>query len=110
MQRVQERNLRPIFSIQVQTYFQSGGLVDSIVNQGLPAPFDIQVSSNDMEEGYAVAQQIAQKMRALHGVSDVLIPQDIDYPGLALNINREQASLEGLTPKTIVDMCELTWL
>jgi multidrug efflux pump subunit AcrB len=87
----------------IQTYFQSGGLVDSIVNQGLPAPFDIQVSSNDMEGGYAVAQQLAQKMRALQGVSDVLIPQDIDYPGLALNIDRQQASLEGLTPKTIVD-------
>jgi multidrug efflux pump subunit AcrB len=88
---------------EVQTYFQSGGLVDSIVNQGLPAPFDIQVSSNNMEGGYAVAQQLAQKLQALHGVSDVLIPQDIDYPGLALNIDRQQASLEGLTPKTIVD-------
>jgi multidrug efflux pump subunit AcrB len=88
---------------EIQTYFQSGGLVDSIVNQGLPAPFDIQVSSNDMEGGYVVAQQLAQKMRALHGVSDVLIPQDVDYPGLALNIDRQQASLEGLTPKTIVD-------
>jgi multidrug efflux pump subunit AcrB len=88
---------------EIQTYFQSGGLVDSIVNQGLPAPFDIQVRSNDMEGGYAVAQQLAQKMRALHGVGDVLIPQDIDYPGLALNIDRQQASLEGLTPKTIVD-------
>jgi multidrug efflux pump subunit AcrB len=87
----------------VQTYFQSGGLVDSIVNQGLPAPFDVQVSSNDMDGGYAAAKQLAQRFRAVHGVSDVLIPQDIDYPGLALNINREQASLEGLTPKTIVD-------
>ena len=88
---------------EVQTYFQSGGLVDSIVNQGLPAPFDIQVSSNNMEGGYAVAQQLAQKFQALHGVSDVLIPQDIDYPGLALNIDRQKASLQGLTPKMIVD-------
>ena len=88
---------------EVQTYFQSGGLVDSIVNQGLPAPFDIQVSSNNMEGGYAVAQQLAQRFQALHGVSDVLIPQDIDYPGLALNIDRQKASLQGLTPKTIVD-------
>jgi multidrug efflux pump subunit AcrB len=88
---------------EIQTYFQTGGLVDSIVNQGLPAPFDIQVSSNDLDGGYAVAQQLAQRLRAVHGVSDVLIPQDIDYPGLALNINRQQASLEGLTPKNIVD-------
>ena len=88
---------------QVQTYFQSGGLVDSVVNQGLPAPFDVQVSSNDMEGGYAAARKMAAQFRALPGVSDVLIPQDIDYPGLALNIHREQASLEGLTPKSIVD-------
>jgi multidrug efflux pump subunit AcrB len=101
MQRVRTKLAADLPS--VQTYFQSGGLVDSIVNQGLPAPFDIQVSSNNMEGGYAVAQQLAQKMRALHGVSDVLIPQDIDYPGLALNIDRQQASLEGLTPKNIVD-------
>ena len=101
MQRVRKK--LAIDLPEVQTYFQSGGLVDSIVNQGLPAPFDIQVSSNNMEGGYAVAQQLAQKMRALRGVSDVLIPQDVDYPGLALNINREQASLEGLTPKIIVD-------
>jgi multidrug efflux pump subunit AcrB len=101
MQRVRTKLAADLPSIQ--TYFQSGGLVDSIVNQGLPAPFDIQVSTNDMDGGYATAQQLAQKMRALHGVSDVLIPQDIDYPGLALNIDRQQASLEGLTPKTIVD-------
>jgi multidrug efflux pump subunit AcrB len=101
MQRVRTRLAADLPSIE--TYFQSGGLVDSIVNQGLPAPFDIQVGSNDMAAGYAVAQQLAQNMRALHGVSDVLIPQDIDYPGLALNIDRQQASLEGLTPKTIVD-------
>jgi multidrug efflux pump subunit AcrB len=88
---------------EIQTYFQSGGLVDSIVNQGLPAPFDIQVSSNDMQGGYAVAQQLARRMKALHGVSDVLIPQDVDYPGFALNIDRQRASLEGLTPKNIVD-------
>jgi len=56
-----------------------------------------------MRGGYAIAQQLAQKMRALPGVSDVLIPQNIDYPGLQLNIDRQQASLEGLTPKTIVD-------
>jgi multidrug efflux pump subunit AcrB len=88
---------------EIQTYFQTGGLVDSIINQGLPAPFDIQVSTNDMDGGYRVAEQLAQKMRALHGVSDVLIPQDVNYPGLALNIDRQRAALEGLTPKTVVD-------
>jgi multidrug efflux pump subunit AcrB len=101
MQRVREKLAHDL--PDVQAYFQSGGLVDSIVNQGLPAPFDVQVSSNDMEGGYAVAQNLAQKLGVLKGVSDVLIPQDMDYPGLALNIDREKASLQGLTPETVVD-------
>ena len=32
-----------------------------------------------------------------------MIPQDLDYPGLELNIDREQASQLGLTPKDVVD-------
>ncbi len=101
MQRVRAKLAQDL--PDVQTYFQSGGLVDSVVNQGLPAPFDVQVSSNDMDGGYAMAQGLGQKLRALNGVSDVLIPQDVDYPGLALDIDRERASLEGLSPKTVVD-------
>jgi multidrug efflux pump subunit AcrB len=88
---------------QLSTYFRAGGLVDSVVNQGLPAPLDIQVSDNDLAEGYGIARKLALELKGSKRVSDVLIPQDIDYPGLELNIDREQASLLGLTPKDVVD-------
>jgi len=88
---------------ELSAYFQAGGLVDSVVNQGLPAPLDIQVSDNDLAEGYGIARKIALQLKGSKRVSDVLIPQDIDYPGLELNIDREQASLLGLTPKDVVD-------
>jgi multidrug efflux pump subunit AcrB len=88
---------------EVTTYFQAGGLVDSVVNQGLPAPLDIQVSSNNQDAAFAAAQQIANRVRSLKSVSDVYIPQDLKYPGIQLNIDRERASLIGLTPKMVVD-------
>jgi len=88
---------------EVSTYFQTGGLVDSVVNQGMPAPIDIQVSGNDQHAAYAVAGQIAQKLRRLPDVSDVLIPQDLDYPGLELNVRREMAARLGLTASDVVD-------
>jgi multidrug efflux pump subunit AcrB len=88
---------------ELSLYFQTGGLVDSVVNQGLPAPLDIQVSDNDMAEGYVIARDIALELKGSKRVSDVLIPQDIDYPGLELNIDREQASLLGLSPKDVVN-------
>lgn len=88
---------------EIQTYFQAGGLVDSVINQGLPAPFDIQISSNDQPVAFAKAQEIAQQLRGLSSIGDVYIPQDLKYPGLQLNIDRERASLVGLSPKDVVD-------
>ncbi len=85
------------------TYFQAGGLVDSVINQGLPAPIDIQISGNDLDQSFEIAQQIAMQVRTLKNVSDVLIPQDLKYPGLQLNIDRERASLINISPKEVVD-------
>jgi multidrug efflux pump subunit AcrB len=87
----------------LSTYFQAGGLVDSVINQGLPAPIDVQVSGNDLGQSYDIANQLAEKIRGLKNVSDVLIPQNLRYPGLELNIDRERASLIGLSPKEVVD-------
>jgi len=88
---------------ELTAYFQTGGLVDSIVNLGLPAPIDIQVSGNDMPAALRTANQIAQKVRELPGVGDVLIPQDLDYPGIQLDIDREMAARLGLSSKEAVD-------
>ncbi len=88
---------------ELATYFQAGGLVDSVVNLGLPAPIDIQVEGNDMDQADKVAMHIAQKVRGLKGVSDVLIPQDLDYPGLELDVNREMAARLGLSSQEVVD-------
>ena len=88
---------------QLSTYFQSGGLVDAVLNMGMPAPIDIQVSGNSLKNAYATATDIAGRARALSGVSDVLIPQDIDYPALRLDVDREKASLVGLNQQEVVD-------
>lgn len=87
----------------VSTYFQAGGLVDSVVNQGKPAPLDIQIGGNNLHQSFLLAQHVAARLRSLPDVSDVLIPQDLDYPGLELNINREQAGLLHISPKSVVD-------
>ena len=88
---------------EVQAFFQTGGLVDSIVNQGKPAPFDIRVSTMNLNQGYKIAQQIAGKVGRLSAVSDTLIPQDVGYPGLQLNANRKEAAMLGLTEENVVN-------
>lgn len=88
---------------ELSTYFQAGGLVESVVNLGLPAPIDLQVSGSDMQAAYATAQELARKIRSVHGVSDVLVPQDLDYPGIKLNVSREMSARLGLSSREVVD-------
>ncbi|MGH9500900.1 MAG: efflux RND transporter permease subunit [Terriglobales bacterium] len=88
---------------ELSAYFQSGGLVDSVLNLGLPAPIDVQVSGMGLDKIYRSASGIANQIRQLKGVNDVLIPQDVDYPALRIDIDRERASLVGLSQKEVVD-------
>jgi multidrug efflux pump subunit AcrB len=88
---------------QVSAYFQTGGLVDAIINQGIPAPLDIQVTSPDLRVAHDIASQIARQASALPGVQDVLVPQDVDYPALKIEIDRERASELGLSAKEVTD-------
>jgi hydrophobic/amphiphilic exporter-1 (mainly G- bacteria), HAE1 family len=101
MRRVREQLAREL--PQISTYFQSGGLVDAVLNLGLPAAIDVQVSGNSLRQIYAAETEIAAQVRQLKGVSDVLIPQDIDYPALQLDIDREKASQLGLSQKEVID-------
>jgi multidrug efflux pump subunit AcrB len=88
---------------QLRTYFQSGGLVDAVLNQGAPAPIDVQVSGNNLKTDDRIAQELARQIKASPGVSDVYIPQDMDYPALEVNVNRDRAAELGLSPKEVLD-------
>ena len=101
MRRVQDQLSRKM--PELSTYFQAGGLVDGVINQGLPAPIDVQIKSQDMDRSYDLARSLAAKIEAMPNVSGVYIPQSINYPGLQLNIDRERASQVGLSAKDVVD-------
>ena len=88
---------------QLRTYFQSGGLVAAVLNQGMPAPIDVQVSGMNMRTADDIALDLQRKFQAVKGVSQVYIPQDLDYPALLMRVNRERASELGLSPKEVVD-------
>ena len=88
---------------QLSAYFQSGGLVDAVLNMGLPAPIDVQVAGSNLSRSYKTAVYLARQIRGIPGVSDVFIPQDIDYPALQLDIDRTKAAELGLNQREVVD-------
>jgi multidrug efflux pump subunit AcrB len=88
---------------QVATYFQTGGLVDAVLNLGLPAPLDIQIDASDMRLAHRLAVDFATKIKALPDVSDVLVPQDVDYPAFRMSIDRIKAGELHLSEMEVVD-------
>jgi multidrug efflux pump subunit AcrB len=87
----------------VRAFFQSGSMVDAILNSGMPAPIDIQVNTRDLDLTYNTAQELARRIRKLPGVGQIYIPQDMNYPALKLDVDRVHAAELGLTQKDIVN-------
>jgi HAE1 family hydrophobic/amphiphilic exporter-1 len=87
----------------VRTFFQSGSMQDAILNQGQPAPIDVQVNTRDLNLTYATAQDLARRIRRLPGVDQIYIPQDMNYPSVRMDIDRVHAGELGLTQKDVVD-------
>jgi multidrug efflux pump subunit AcrB len=87
----------------IRTFFSSGSLVDAILNSGKAAPIDVQVSSPDLDQIDGIAQNLATQIRKIHGVSQVYVPQDMNYPALRLDVDRVHAGELGLTQKDVVD-------
>jgi len=87
----------------LSAFFQSGGMADAVLNQGLPAPIDVQLSGSNIDRVFDAATDLAARIRSLPGASDVFIPQDLDYPSLRLDIDRERAATLGLDQREVVN-------
>jgi multidrug efflux pump subunit AcrB len=87
---------------ELNTYFQSGGMVDAVLNLGMPAPIDVQVAGSNLENSHKTAVELATRIRGISGVADVYIPQDNDYPALKLDVDRTRASELGLDQQEVV--------
>ena len=87
---------------ELNTYFQSGGMVDAVLNLGLAAPIDVQVGGSNLERSHETAVELASEIQRIPGVADVYIPQDVDYPALKLDIDRTRAGELGLDQQEVV--------
>ena len=90
---------------ELSMYFQSGGLVDAVLNLGLPAPIDVQVAGRTSSAAYKSPTTLADANPRVPGVSDVFIPQDIDYPVAAARYRPRRARRTGPEPEGSGGQC-----
>jgi CzcA family heavy metal efflux pump len=95
------RELLPQRFPGVEFFFQPADIVTQILNFGLPAPIDVQVTGNDMESNYKIAQQIANRMRHVPGTADVHVQQLLSGPTLFMNLDRTRITQVGLNARDV---------
>jgi multidrug efflux pump subunit AcrB len=81
--------------------FLPADMVSQILNFGLPAPLDVQVSGFNVEDNRAYANALIAKMRGIPGAVDLRIQQAFDYPQINVVVDRNKAALLGLTEQDV---------
>ncbi|MGH7780650.1 MAG: efflux RND transporter permease subunit [Candidatus Binataceae bacterium] len=92
----------PLELPELRTFFSSGSIIDSVLNFGLPAPIDIQLSGPHYSELFEAARRVQARVRTVPQVGSTFIPQESDYPTLRINVDRIKAARLGLNQRDVV--------
>jgi multidrug efflux pump subunit AcrB len=85
----------------VTFYFLPADMITQVLNFGLPAPLDIQITGADITHNREVADGILGRVRAVPGVVDARIQQRFDYPDLEINVDRTKALQAAFTERDV---------
>jgi multidrug efflux pump subunit AcrB len=88
-------------SRQTTVGFQPGDMVTSVMSFGAATPIGIRVTSTDLATARRYAEQIAGEMKNISTLRDVGFEQELDYPTVEVNIDREKANLSGATVEDV---------
>jgi multidrug efflux pump subunit AcrB len=83
--------------------FLPGDITAKILNFGLPAPIDIQISGRNIDDNMAYAERVLAGLRHIPGIADANIQQTLDQPTLLVSAHRALALGAGLTESDIAD-------
>jgi len=84
-------------------FFQPADIVSQILNFGMPAPVDVQITGRNMEENYLLTRKILSAMTKIPGAVDVHLHQVWNAPEITLNVDRARANSSGLTQRDIAN-------
>lgn len=99
------KTLRPKLKEQfpgVQFIFNTGGIVTTALNFGLPSPIDIQITGNDLQKSHDIAVKVRDIVQNVKGTEDVRIHQRYDHPEIKVDIDRTKAAQLGINADDIV--------
>jgi multidrug efflux pump subunit AcrB len=93
---------------QVMFGFEPGDIVSEVTSFGSPTPVEVVVASPNLAEARAHALRIKAGMAKIPALRDVQFRQELDYPTVPVEIDRERAGLSGVTARQAADAVVVT--
>ncbi len=81
----------------VAFYFLPADIVSQILNFGLPAPIDVQVSGPNVEANHVFATNLLHQLETVPGAVDLRVHQLFDQPRIEIAVDRTKAMESGFT-------------
>jgi multidrug efflux pump subunit AcrB len=81
-------------------FFTPANITNQILDFGLPAPIDLQLSGRG-KNNYQIAQQLLQQVEAIPGIVDAHIHQQVANPTIDVNVDRMKSRQIGLTQEDV---------
>jgi multidrug efflux pump subunit AcrB len=72
-------------------------VVNGIMSFGSPTPIEIAVSGPTFADNRAYAEKVFAELSKINSLRDLQYGQSLDYPAVAVKIDREKAGLSGVT-------------
>ncbi len=85
----------------VEFFFQPADMMTQILNFGLPAAIDVQITGNDLRGNYQIAARLVKQIRQVRGTVDTHIQQRLDLPAVSLTMDRTQLQQLGLSASDV---------
>ncbi|PZM82606.1 MAG: AcrB/AcrD/AcrF family protein [Candidatus Melainabacteria bacterium] len=82
---------------QLTISFESGDIVNKIMNLGSPTPIQIDITGSDLDKNFSYAQRIITELRNNKQMRDITIVQPLSYPTVDVVVDRTRAGQMGLT-------------
>jgi multidrug efflux pump subunit AcrB len=85
-----------------QMSFEAGDIVSQVMSFGSPTPIEVAVQSPSLADNFAYAQKLRAQLAKLDFLRDLQYAQELNYPTLDINIDRDRAGQFGLTMADVV--------
>jgi CzcA family heavy metal efflux pump len=82
----------------IELSFNTGGMITAALNEGKPAPIDVQVKGNDLNVLREISEKIRDTIATLSSTRDVRVLQRLDQPAKNIEIDRVKAAELGVEP------------